>query len=116
MDIGTESEWKIISPYPYKRSCVHALSSLQRLRHPAPSVLSISPMSVIRQEKSTPQQPHHVTAEDARTSSDQSISKESYEVDPIFEVVGTTGTSEDDYPDGGLRAWLIVAGVSTVTF
>jgi len=65
----------------------------------------------MRQERRTPQQVHDITAEDARTSSDQSISKETYEVDS---VVGTTGTSEDDYPDGGLRAWLIVAGVSTV--
>ena len=77
-------------------------------------MLAIRPMSLIRQERSTPQQPHDITAEDARTSSDQSISKETYEVDPICEVVGTTGTSEDDYPDGGLRAWLIVAGVSTL--
>ena len=71
-------------------------------------------MSLIRQEKSAPQHSHDIAAEVARTSSDQSISKETYEVDPVCEVVGTTVTSEDDYPDGGLRAWLIVAGVSTL--
>jgi len=114
MDVGTECESKTIAPYRYKRNDVHALPTSRSLRHSLPSVLAISPMSVIRQAKSIPQQSHDITAEDARTSSDQSISKETYQVDPVCEVVGTTGTSEDDYPDGGLRAWLIVAGVSAV--
>jgi len=69
-------------------------------------------MAVIRQETSTSQHSNDITVENKRTSSDHSISKETYEFDPACEVVGVSGTSEDDYPDGGLRAWLIVAGVS----
>ena len=69
-------------------------------------------MGVIQQEISASQYSNDVTADNNRTSSDCSISKETYEVNPACEVVGTSGASEDDYPDGGLRAWLIVAGVS----
>ncbi|KIM36456.1 hypothetical protein M413DRAFT_78221 [Hebeloma cylindrosporum] len=53
------------------------------------------------------------TAENVRTSSDHSIPKEKYEVD---EPVGISGTYEDDYPDGGVRAWLIVAGPPDLFF
>lgn len=49
--------------------------------------------------------------ENVLSPSEHSISKETYEVRPACEVLGNTATSEDDYPDGGLRAWLIVAGV-----
>ena len=63
---------------------------------------------------------HHsndITIGNTRSSDvDQnSIEKEKYEANAdVEEVPGRSKevTAEEDYPDGGLRAWLIVVGVS----
>ena len=116
MDIGTESRLEILlSMNRHIRAVTVHLTSFHRslpLCPSPPSILAFNPMSVIRQETSTSQHSNDITVENKRTSSNHSISKETYEADPACEVAGASGTSEDDYPDGGLRAWLIVAGVS----
>ena len=64
---------------------------------------------------------HHsndITIGNTRSSDvDQnSIEKEKYEANAdVEEVPGRSKevTAEEDYPDGGLRAWLIVVGVSS---
>lgn len=116
MDIGTESQLEILSPMDHhKRAATPHLAFF--LTNPPfspifPQLCSPSSMAVIRQNTSTSQHSNDITAETKRTSSDHSMSKETYEVDPACEVVENSGPSDDDYPDGGLRAWLIVAGVS----
>lgn len=57
------------------------------------------------------QHSHDISVENVRTSQDDSITKEKYEVEPVIEVVKTMEDLDEDFPDGGLRAWLIVAGV-----
>ncbi|KAF8147570.1 MFS general substrate transporter [Crassisporium funariophilum] len=56
-----------------------------------------------------------ITAENVRISTDNSISKEKYEGDTVIEEI-REGESEEDFPDGGLRAWLIVCGAMCNTF
>jgi len=68
-------------------------------------------MTITYQDARDSQHSNDLTVESVLASSEYSISNETYEVNPACEVVGTPETCEDDYPDGGLRAWLIVAGV-----
>ena len=54
-----------------------------------------------------------ITVENVRVSNDgSSISKEKYDLEvqtPVEEI--TNQITDDGHPDGGLTAWLIVAGV-----
>ena len=59
-----------------------------------------------------------ITVENVRVSSDgSSISKEKYDLEvqiPVEEI--SDKNTDDDHPDGGLTAWLIVAGVCPSLF
>ncbi|KAH9484578.1 Aspyridones efflux protein apdF [Psilocybe cubensis] len=66
---------------------------------------------------------HDITIENVRSSradSMSSTSKEKYTVHSTIEAASTKdkeeGEVEDDYPDGGTRAWLILAGAMCNTF
>ncbi|PPQ91371.1 hypothetical protein CVT25_004138 [Psilocybe cyanescens] len=63
---------------------------------------------------------HDITIENVRSSraDSASTSKEKYTVEPAVEVTSTKEKeeTEDDHPDGGSRAWLIVAGAMCNTF
>ena len=57
---------------------------------------------------------HHsnedITIENVRISNDSSISKEKYDLEAPVEELSNQNT-DDGHPDGGLTAWLVVAGV-----
>lgn len=55
---------------------------------------------------------------ETRLSDTNSVAKEKCEVSPPREVEThkVAMANEDDFPDGGLRAWLIVAGVRHVYY
>ena len=59
-----------------------------------------------------------ITVENVRVSSDcSSISKEKYDLEvqsPVEEI--SDQITDDGHPDGGLTAWLIVAGVRCLPF
>jgi len=77
-----------------------------------PPLLSFYRMTVIYQDARDFQHSNDFIVENVLASSEDSIAKETHEVKPAFEVVvRTQGEFEEDYPDGGLMAWLIVAGV-----
>ena len=56
-----------------------------------------------------------ITIENVRVSNNgSSISEEKYDLEvqtPIEEVINQNTLADDGHPDGGLTAWLIVAGV-----
>jgi hypothetical protein len=56
-----------------------------------------------------------ITVENGRVTSDgSSISKEKYDLEvqtPVEEISDQNTGTDDGHPDGGLTAWLIVAGV-----
>ncbi|KDR69289.1 hypothetical protein GALMADRAFT_256119 [Galerina marginata CBS 339.88] len=60
-----------------------------------------------------PRHSNDITTENVRSSEENSITKEKYAADT---VVTTQEAAESDYPDGGLRAWLIVCGAMCNTF
>ena len=56
-----------------------------------------------------------ITVENVGVSDNGSlISKENYDLEvqtPVEEIINQNTLADDGHPDGGLRAWLIVAGV-----
>ena len=59
-----------------------------------------------------------ITVENVPVSNDgNSISKEKYDIEVQSPVIETLGQNSDHgYPDGGLAAWLVVAGVRLFCF
>lgn len=81
-------------------------------------LLSLPPLSMVRCTKNSQHSIEDITVENVRVSSDgSSISKEKYDLEvqtPVEEI--SAQNTDDGHPDGGLTAWLIVAGVCRLLF